>query len=47
MEEDEMKYKHGVIANQKVGVITNFYNNYSRLCELLGGSWVQMLTAKH
>jgi hypothetical protein len=38
LKKKKVKYKHGVIANQKVGVITNFYNNYSRLCELLGGS---------
>ena len=31
--------KHGVIANHKVGVITNFCNNYSLLYELFGSEW--------
>ena len=26
-------------ARKRHGVIANFYNNYSRLCELFGGSW--------
>ncbi|MBL7149971.1 MAG: hypothetical protein ISS80_07910 [Candidatus Cloacimonetes bacterium] len=39
LKKKKVKHKHGVNANQKVGVIANFYNNYSRLGELFGGSW--------
>jgi hypothetical protein len=34
----KVRHNHGVIANQKVGVITNFLNNYSLLCELFSCS---------
>ena len=32
----KVKYKHGVIANQKVGVIANFSNNYRLVMRTFG-----------
>ena len=39
LKKEKVEHRHGVIANQKGGVIANFYNNYNRLCELFNCSW--------
>ena len=39
LKKEKVEHRHGVIANQKGGVIANFYNIYNRLCELFNCSW--------
>ena len=43
---DNVKLKKMKKARKRYGVIANFYNNYSRLCELFGGSWYAYVSGK-